>query len=130
MKPIRWLTVRAVEVMQADLIRGFGGSLGVRDYNLLQSALDRGPNLHNYGGEESIPALAAAISWGLLKNHAFIDGNKRIALASLFTFLNLNGWDLSCSEAEETDMTLRGASSEITESVWIAWVTEVSKLMS
>ncbi len=70
----------------------------------------------------TVPALAAAYGWGLLRKHPFIDGNKRIALAARVVFLDLNGWELTCSQAEETAMILRAAAGEISERVWTEWV--------
>jgi death-on-curing protein len=62
------------------------------------------------------------LSWGLIKNHAFLDGNKRIGPAALAVFLDANGSRLSCSVEEETAMVLRAAGSEIAEEEWSAWV--------
>jgi death-on-curing protein len=69
--------------------------------------------------------LAATLAWGLIKNHAFIDGNKRIGLICLVSFLTLNGHRLTCSQPEETDMVLRAAAGEITEEQWTTWVMQV-----
>ena len=111
-----------LRTMHSELIRTFGGSYGLRDAGLLDSASARPRQLVNYCPDATTGQLAAALCWGLVKNHAFIDGNKRIALAALITFLRLNGWRLTCSEAEETAMMLRAAASEITEDEFMAWV--------
>jgi len=74
-----------------------------------------------------MPELAAAYAWGLLRNHPFVDGNKRIALAAMVMFLDLNGWDLICAEAEETAMVLQAAAGEITERDWRKWVVRKAK---
>jgi death-on-curing protein len=66
--------------------------------------------------------LAAALSYGLIKNHAFIDGNKRVGFAALVVFLDLNGMRLYAPEEERIRMTLQAAASEITESEWTRWV--------
>ena len=66
--------------------------------------------------------LGAALAWALLRNHPFMDGNKRAAFAALTMFLELNGHQLVCSEVEETAMVLRAAASEISEEEWTAWV--------
>jgi death-on-curing protein len=63
--------------------------------------------------------VGASLVWGLIKNHAFIDGNKRVGFAA---FVELNGYGLICPELEETAMVLRAAASEITEEEWTAWV--------
>jgi death-on-curing protein len=124
---LRWLTRVGVEAIQNELITRYGGSYGVRDAGLLESALARGTNLHAYENEQSVPMLAAAISWGIVRNHAFIDGNKRAALAALITFLELNGWELTCTEAEETVMVLRAAAGEMKEQEWTIWVETASR---
>jgi death on curing protein len=66
--------------------------------------------------------VAASLAWGLIKNHAFIDGNKRVGFVTMVAFLEMNGYRLICSESEETAMVLRVAASEITEDEWTAWV--------
>ena len=66
--------------------------------------------------------MAEAYGWGLLRNHPFVDGNKRIALAAMVVFLDLNGWELTCSQAEETAMVLQAAAGEMSEGAWGKWV--------
>lgn len=122
MKSVAWLTAEGVQAIHAELIDRYGGSAGLRDFGLLDSALAKAHNLHAYENERSIPALAAAYGWGLVKNHAFIDGNKRIALAAVVSFLDMNGYRLTCAEAEETAMVLRAAAGEITKEEWSRWV--------
>jgi len=75
-----------------------------------------------YDPDATVANVGASLSWGLIKNHAFIDGNKRIGLGALAVFLRANGWVLTCSVAEETGMVLRASASEITEAEWTAWV--------
>ena len=71
-----------------------------------------------------LPALAAAYGWGLLRNHPFVDGNKRIALAAMVVFFELNGWELTCIQAEETAMIRRAAAGEIKERAWSEWAKQ------
>ena len=111
-----------VRAIHSDLIQRYGGSYGLRDSGLLESALARPLHLANYDPDAGVAQFAAVLGWGLVKNHAFLDGNKRIALAALVTFLKINGYQLTCSEIEETAMVLRAASSEIGEETWTAWV--------
>lgn len=66
--------------------------------------------------------VAASIAWGLIKNHAFIDGNKRVGFAAMVAFLEMNGHRMTGSQAEETAMVLRAAAGEINETEWTAWV--------
>jgi death on curing protein len=111
-----------VKAIHSELIQRYGGSYGLRDAQLLESALAR-PQQH-YNGSASVAELAAVLGWGLIKNHAFVDGNKRIGLAAMVTFLTRNGCRLICPEIEETAMVLRVAASEIDEIQWTAWVVQ------
>ena len=108
--------------VQSRLIERYGGLPGVRDNGALESAIARPRNLFSYEQACSVAALGAALAWALLRNHPFVDGNKRAAFAALTMFLELNAHRLTCSEVEETGMVIRAASSEITEEEWTAWV--------
>ena len=123
MKRLRWLTSGAVIAIHRELIARYGGMPGVRAPASLESALARPKHLVSYKHKVSVPEMAASYAWGLLRNHPFIDGNKRIALAAIVAFLDLNGWELTCSEAEETAVVLRAAAGEISAPAWIKWVT-------
>ena len=122
-----------VEFVRADVLRNvhgrlienYGGLPGVRDENGLESAIARPQNLQKYLSEQRIGVLAASLSWALLRSHPLIDGNKRAALAGLTMALDLNGYQLTCSEVEETAIILRAAAGEIAEEQWTAWVESV-----
>lgn len=116
-----WLTRALVEAIQDQLITEHGGSHGLRDEGLLESALARAPNKNAYGAP-SLAELAAAYAFGLCRNHAFIDGNKRIALAAADVFLQLNGHELVAPEAEAVVMTLELAAGACSESEYAAWI--------
>jgi death-on-curing protein len=118
----RFLTVEAIQKIQADSIETYGGSHGLREPGLLKSALDRAENRFFFEPDSSMASLAASLGWGLIKNHVFIDGNKRAGLAAMITFLELNGFELACSVDEARDRTLQAAASEITEAEWTRWV--------
>jgi death-on-curing protein len=118
-----WLTRDLVEVIHDQLIAEHGGSHGLRDHGLLESALARAPNLHGYG-TPTLPELAAAYAAGLCRNHPFIDGNKRIALAAADVFLQLNGRELAAPEAEAVVMTLELASGQCGEAEFAAWIKQ------
>ena len=96
---IKFLTLSEVLLILEDQIRNYGGAYGVGDLYLLSSAIYMpestfdGKYLH-----ESIPAMAAAYTYNLCQNHPFIDGNKRVALASSLVFLDINGYELNCNE--------------------------------
>lgn len=113
--------------VQGRLIERYGGLAGVRDEGALESAMARPKNLLAYERVRSVGKLGAAVAWALLRNHPFVDGNKRAAFAALTMFLELNGYRLTCSEVEETAMVLRAAGSEITEEEWTAWVVRSVK---
>lgn len=119
-----FLSVEMIEMLHAQQINRFGGSHGLRDAGLLESAVMRAENKVNYEEHATVASVAASLGWGLIKNHAFIDGNKRIGIAALITFLTLNGHELTCSTEEETAMVIRAAASEITEDDWSNWVKQ------
>ena len=125
-----FLTVEVVEAIQSALIDRYGGSHGLRDRGLLESAVNRAENRVTYDPNSTVPEVAASLAWGLIKNHAFIDGNKRVGLAAMVAFLYSNRFTLTCSETEETAMVLRAAASEITEVEWMLWVMQAASPIS
>ena len=100
-----------------------GGSAGIRDHSLLESALDRPRNKWAYE-QAQLPELAAAYAHGLAKNHPFIDGNKRISLLALYTFLGVNDIDLRVAEAEAATMILSLAAGEVSEESLARWIRD------
>jgi death-on-curing protein len=88
---------------------------------LLESALARPKNLLAYGSP-SLPELAAAYGFGLAKNHPFLDGNKRIALAALAVFLDVNGYELVAPQTDAVTTILRLASGELSEAQLAVWI--------
>ncbi len=117
----RWLTRALVEVVHSALLREHGGSPGIRDAGLLDSALNRPRNKWGYG-ETDLAVLCAAYAFGLVKNHAFVDGNKRIGFTIAALFLAMNGLDLDVSEPEVVDVVTRLASGRMTEAAFAQWV--------
>ncbi len=95
-----WLNRETVEFIHQQSIELTGGSHGLRDANLLESALARPRNLHAYG-EQDIFQLAASYAEGLSRNHAFVDGNKRVAFQAADTFLDKNGYELLPSKGDQ-----------------------------
>ena len=96
---IKFLTLSEVLLILEDQIRNYGGTYGVRDINLLSSALYMPES--SFGGKylhETIPAMAAAYAFHICQNHPFIDGNKRVALASSLVFLEINKYNFNCDE--------------------------------
>ncbi len=117
-----WLDNRIALAMHETLIREYGGSGGVRDEGLLESALARPQNQAAYG-DPSLAELAAAYAFGIARNHAFVDGNKRTALMAAYTFLRMNGLRLSAPEVEAATMIRDLAAGEIGEEELAAWIT-------
>lgn len=119
---MQFLSVQEVEDLHREVIADFGGSHGLRDRCLLESAVVRAQQIEAYEEGANVTRLAAALSYGLIKNHAFIDGNKRVGFAALVVFLDLHGLRLSAPEEERIRMTQQAAASEITEAEWTRWV--------
>jgi death-on-curing protein len=119
---LKFLSVAAIEVVHANLIEVYGGSHGLRDAGLLESAVLRAENKANYDPDATVATLAASLSYGLIKNHAFIDGNKRIGLAALVDFLKINRYRMTLPLEAQIAMVLRVAASEAGEDEWTVWV--------
>lgn len=119
---MNFLTVEIVEGIHEELIDRYGGSYGLRDRGLLESAVSRTRNKAYYDPDASGAEVAASLAWGLIKNHAFIDGNKRVGYGAMVAFLQGNGWRLTCSEEDETAEVLRAAAGEVNEEQWTVWV--------
>jgi death-on-curing protein len=117
----RWLEIEIVIDFHAEQLALFGGPDGIRDRGLLESALARPVNKFAYG-ETDLAALAAAYGFGIARNHAFVDGNKRTALASMIVFLNLNKLDLEAPEEAATAIVLAMAAGEVGEDVVARWI--------
>jgi death on curing protein len=118
-----WLPEALVLAIHGEQLAMFGGGSGVRDLGLLQSALDRPRNKWGYG-ETDLAALTAAYGFGLAKNHPFVDGNKRVAFLSMFTFLGLNGVALVASEPDATVIMQALASGNLTEAELVVWIRQ------
>jgi death-on-curing protein len=114
MTAVKFLTRPLVESLQQMQIERFGGLAGLRDEGALESALARPINKAHYGCDDIIE-LAAAYLFGLAKNHAFIDGNKRIAIVTAGVFLMENGYSLETSDANLYEFVLAVAAGEIDE---------------
>ena len=119
----KWMKRAWVDAIQADQIRQHGGSPGVRDEGMIESALARPRNLFAYE-EPDLARLAAAYAYGLGRNHGFIDGNKRIAFQTMFVFLGINGWRLVAEEPEVVRVMLDVAAGAMSEADLAAWVRD------
>jgi death-on-curing protein len=123
-----WLEIDLVLDFHAEQLALFGGPDGVRDRGLLESALARPLNKFAYG-ERDVAVLAAAYGFGIARNHPFIDGNKRTALASIIVFLGLNKLDLDAPQPEATAIILAMAAGEITEEILARWIADHVKII-
>jgi death-on-curing protein len=110
----------AIAIHEAQLAE-HGGITGLRDLGLLQSALARPLNLSSYG-EADLPALAAALAFGIARNHPFLDGNKRTAFVCSQLFLRLNGRRLNVDHVDATLTFLKLAAGEVSEEALAAWM--------
>lgn len=121
MRRPEWILRETVLAVHEQLLAEFGGMSGLRDEGLLESALSRPENLFAYG-QPRVCELAAAYAFGLVKNHPFVDGNKRIGFALAALFLQLNGSILMAGEADAVVQTLALAAGEIEELEYARWL--------
>jgi death-on-curing protein len=126
MKTPVWVLRETVLTLHEQSLAEFGGAAGIRDEGLLDSALGKPKNLFAYG-KPTIFDLAASYGFGLVKNHAFIDGNKRAGFITAVTFLELNGWRFQATESEAAVRTLALAAGEMSEKEFAAWLKENSR---
>ena len=122
MKTPAWLLSEAVAVVQEMQIDRFGGSGGLRDAGLLESALARPVNKQAYDEEATVFDLAAAYGFGLARNHPFVDGNKRIAFATMAMFLSENGYELAPDRMDALQTIMKLAAGDIEEDELARWV--------
>jgi death-on-curing protein len=119
----RWVRGDVVLAIHQRQLAEHGGSAGVRDAGLLASAVPRHQNLLAYSEQPpDLAALAATYAFGILRNHPFVDGNKRTALIVARTFLKLNGSDLAASQEEKYLALMRLAQGYLSEEEFAAWV--------
>ena len=120
---VEWLSLPLVLAIHDEQLVAHGGSGGVRDIALLESALNRAVNKQNYENAE-LPELAAAYAFGIARNHPFVDGNKRTSLLALYTFLGINGVDFIVAEADAAAMILSLAAGEVSEGNLARWIRD------
>lgn len=126
MREPEWVLRETVLTLHEQSLAQFGGSAGIRDEGLLDSALGRPQNLFAYG-KPTLFDLAAAYAFGLAKNHPFIDGNKRMAFVTAVLFLELNGQRFHAEEVDATVRTLALAAGEMREAEFADWLKTNSK---
>jgi death-on-curing protein len=118
-----WITYEQAIAIHSRQLRRFGGAPGLRDEGMLRSALERPVNKWRYE-ESPMAELAAAYAFGLAKNHAFVDGNKRIAFMAMMVFLLKNDVAFSPDPAQSTAMILSLAAGEVSEESLTRWIRD------
>ncbi|MGH7480803.1 MAG: type II toxin-antitoxin system death-on-curing family toxin [Longimicrobiales bacterium] len=118
----RWLSPILIRAIHADQVRQHGGALGLRDENLLDSPIARARSRWHYETDAELADLAAAYGIGLVRNHPFVDGNKRVAFQAMYVFLGLNGWRIAAEEPDVVDLMLAAASGTLDESQLADWL--------
>jgi death-on-curing protein len=121
--PPKWVTYEQVIAIHSRQLRRFGGASGLRDEGMLRSALERPINKWQYERAD-VPVLAAAYAFGLAKNHAFVDGNKRIAFMTMVAFLRKNDIRFSPDQAVATKMFFALAAGEVSEESLTRWIKD------
>ena len=117
------LTKNQVMMLHHELILETGGSDGLRDEGLLDSALNA--PFQSFDGTDTFPSVqqkGARLVFGLIRNHAFIDGNKRIGTHAMLIFLSLNGIELDYTQNELSDMVLKVASGDLSFDDMVQWI--------
>ena len=122
----RWISRKALLLLHEESLAEFGGARGLRDEGLLDSALARPQNTHHYNAESTLADLAAAYGFGLAKNHAFVDGNKRVAYLGMGLFLAIHGYRLKPNQVDAIETMLGVASGEISERALSEWIVKNS----
>jgi death on curing protein len=116
-----WVDAAVIRAVHDEQLAEHGGAAGLRDAGMLESALARPQQLAAYG-EPDVAALAAAYGFGLARNHAFVDGNKRTAFVAIELFLALNGCELTADDTDCVMTMLKLASGDLGEAEFAAWV--------
>jgi death-on-curing protein len=119
----KWLGIQSVLVMHEEQLAEHGGAGGIRDLGLLDSALARAPNAWSFGERDPV-ALGAVYAAGIVRNHPFVDGNKRTGFLAAYAFLFVNGIEIVASEAEVIVQFLSLAAGEIDNAEFAAWLRE------
>jgi death-on-curing protein len=117
----KWIVKSVALAIHEQQIAEHGGTQGIRDLGLLESALARPQNLTAYG-EPDLAAMASAYAFGIARNHPFLDGNKRTSYVTTLVFLRLNGFDVSADEATRLDTWLSLAAGKMTEEQLTEWL--------
>jgi death-on-curing protein len=123
----RWISKKALLFLHEESLAEFGGARGLRDEGLLESALARPRNTYTYNDAATLAELAAAYCYGIAKNHAFVDGNKRAAFLGVGLFLAINGYRLSAPQVDAIETMLGVAAGTVSEPELALWIAHNSK---
>jgi death-on-curing protein len=124
MKEPHWVDARALILLHAESLAEHGGLWGLRDEGALDSSLARPRHLYTYQKKADIAALAAAYGWGLIRNHPFNDGNKRVGFLAIGLFLSLNSFRLEVDPIESVQIIMGLAENQIGEKALAEWIRE------
>lgn len=126
MKEPIWLTTTHVLAFHTDQIREHGGLHSIRDHGLFESAIAKPQQVYHYNNKATLFDLAAAYAFGIVKNHPFLDGNKRTGIICAGVYLSLNGYFIDVEETEMVMTVLALASSQMTEAEFAHWLKKNS----
>jgi death-on-curing protein len=118
----KWLGLTVVLAIHSDQIQEHGGSPGLRDRGVLESALARPMNTLLYKPDSDLCSLVASYGFGVARNHPFVDGNKRVAFQAMYVFLGLNGIRITGTEPEVVELVVALASSQIGQDEVTVWL--------
>lgn len=119
-----WVSKKALLLLHEESLAEFGGVRGIRDEGLLDSALARPLQIHCYQPDFTLSALAAAYAFGIAKNPALVDGNKRLGFLASGLFLAVNGYRLMADQVESIAGMIAVASGEMDEAQLAGWIAE------
>ena len=117
-----WIEERDVLAIHGRLLAAHGGAAGLRDQGLLESALASPRQHHAYAASRDIIAMAALYTTGIVRNHPFVDGNKRTGFVVGILFLELNGFHFKASEEDATQSVIALAAGTLDEVEYTAWL--------
>lgn len=118
----RWVSRLVVDAIQADMLLTHGGMPGLRDENALESALARPTQRFAYEPDTELARLAAAYGYGLVRDHPYNDGNKRVGFVVMATFLGLNAYEFTASESDVVTTIVALASGSLDEETLADWI--------
>lgn len=118
-----------VDAIHSDQLREHGGLPGVRDESVLESALARPQQKWHYGESIDLPVLAAAYAFGLVRNHPYRDGNKRIGFLAMVTFLGINGYTFETTDADVVTRFVALAAGDVPEDQLAEWIRDHCRRM-